>query len=574
MVRRALVASTLALLGLAGAAAAAVGAGPAATTSTAALATGSTTVATPTLAASTGTTTAAGTTTTPAAASAPTSSATTLVFTGHGWGHGMGMSQWGAYGYARNGWDYRSILAHYYVGTTIGVEPALQIRVLLLDDKRTVTLSSGSPWKAVDADGAHVALPGGQLSVGAALAVNGRPLVSPVTFAPGPTPLAVGGAAYRGKIELVSNGKRLQVVNVLPLESYLLGVVGSEMPSTWPAAALEAQAVAARSYALAELENVVTAQAFDVYGDTRSQAYGGIAAESPPVAAAVRATAHQVVLYGGTVATTYFSSSSGGRTASALEVLGRDVPYLQSVPDPYDTYSPYHTWGPTLVDAATAARALKVPGQLVSLTPAVGPSGHVTSVQAVGTNGTVRVTGAAVRVALGLRSAWFSVGWLSLTPPPQPVAYGGVATLHGVARGVGAVTLETQEQGGTWQTVGPVTPAADGTFVVAVRPAVSSSYRLAAGQVQGALVQVGVTPLVSATLSAGAVQGLVRPALPGAPVQVQRQDGLRWTTVATGTTDTSGAFSVAAQLAPGAYRVRCVAGHGLSPGVSPSITQT
>jgi hypothetical protein len=85
---------------------------------------------------------------------------------------------------------------------------------------------------------------------------------------------------------------------------------------------------------------------------------------------------------------------------------------------------------------------------------------------------------------------------------------------------------------------------------------------------------VTVAPLVSASLGAGTVQGTVRPALAGASVQLQRQSGASWTTVATGTTDGGGGFAVAAQLAPGSYRVRCAPGHGLSPGVSQPILQT
>src|SRR5439155_26616842 len=213
--------------------------------------------------------------------------------------------------------DYRSILAHYYQGTTVGTHAAPAVRVLLAEGRSRVTLTSDSPWKVADADGTSVALPPGPLQLAADLVVSDQTLAPPLTFSPGATPLRVGKAAYRGKLLVVSNGKRLQVVNMLPLEAYVLGVVGREMPSNWPAAALEAQAVAARSYALAELENVVTARAFDLYSDTRSQVYGGIAAESVSVTAAVRATARQVVLYGGRVATTYFSSSSGGRTVSA-----------------------------------------------------------------------------------------------------------------------------------------------------------------------------------------------------------------------------------------------------------------
>jgi stage II sporulation protein D len=487
----------------------------------------------------------------------------------------MGMSQWGADGYAQHGWDYRQILAHYYQGTTVAAGPQPIVRVLLTSGRKRVSLASTGPWTVTDADHTAVKLAAGPLQLGPGLVVSGKTLVSPLTFTSGTTPLQLGNAAYRGKLLVLSDGKHLQVVNALPLDAYVLGVVGSEMPSTWPAAALEAQAVAARSYALAELENVVTARSFDVYADTRDQVYGGVAAESAPVTAAVEATARQVVLYGGKVATTYFSSSSGGRTVSAAEALGKAIPYLVSVDDPYDTLSPYHDWGPVLVDARKAARALKVPGgDLVALQPTAGPSGHVTQVDAVGSKGDVRVTGGDVRSVLGLRSTWFTVGWLALVPPAAPVPYGGAATLTGTVRGLTSVSLEQRAPGGTWQAAGAVAPASDGSFSVTVHPTGTTEYRLAAGQVLAGLVSVPVTPAVSASVATGAVQGSVKPALAGAAVQLQRQDGTGWTTVATGTTDGAGGFAVAAQLAPGSYRVRCAPGHGLSPGVSQPILQT
>jgi 5-hydroxyisourate hydrolase-like protein (transthyretin family) len=146
--------------------------------------------------------------------------------------------------------------------------------------------------------------------------------------------------------------------------------------------------------------------------------------------------------------------------------------------------------------------------------------------------------------------------------------------LTGIARGLAPVTLEQRTATGTWQTLTTVSARADGSFAVSIQPSATTQYRLAAGTVRAAVVQVPVTPLVSASLGAGSVQGTVKPALAGASVQLQRQSGASWTTVATGTTDVAGAFAVAAQLSPGSYRVRCAPGHGLSPGVSQPILQT
>src|SRR5581483_11376959 len=267
----------------------------------------------------------------------------------------------------------------------------------------------------------------------------------------------------RGQIRVILVEKTLQVVNLVDTEDYLQGVVPSEAPSTWPAAALEAQAVAARSYALAELTTVVTASNFDLYADTRSQVYGGVAAETPAGNEAVQATLHQVVLYRGQIATTYFSSSTGGRTASAAEAFGKPMPYLVSVPDPYDTYSPYHDWGPVLYGAPAVAKAVGLPGQpLTALQATADSSGRVASVNAIGSRSQVLLTGSGLRSALGLRSSWFSVGWLALGPAAAPVSYGGSVTLTGVARGVGPVTLEARTAGGDWQALAAIVPQAGG----------------------------------------------------------------------------------------------------------------
>ena len=255
---------------------------------------------------------------------------------------------------------------------------------------------------------------------------------------------------------------------------------------------------------------------------------------------------------------------------SAAEATGKPVPYLVSVPDPYDTYAPVHDWGPGLFDAAKVAKALGVPG-LLDLQTLVGPSGHVAKVTALGTGSPLLLTGNAVRRDLGLRSTWFRVGWLALTPSATPMNYGGAATLSGSVRGVSGVTLEGRAGTGSWQTVAAVAPGLTGGFAVVVTPAVTTQYRLTAGDVHAGLARVAVTPLVQASVAADTVQGTVRPVFAGSPVQLQLQAGASWTTVATATTDAAGAFAVTAQLGPGSYRVRSAPGHGLSPGVSPPL---
>ena len=145
-------------------------------------------------------------------------------------------------------------------------------------------------------------------------------------------------------------------MNSLRLDDYVRGVVGGEMPHRWSIAALEAQAVAARSYALATLK---PGKKFDLFSDTRSQVYGGIGYETPKTNLAVARTAGQVLTWNGHVATTFFFSTSGGRTADVREVWPKlgDVPYLRSVPDPVRRALAASRLGPDHASTQRASRS-------------------------------------------------------------------------------------------------------------------------------------------------------------------------------------------------------------------------
>lgn len=509
----------------------------------------------------------AGTTTAAAATTLPASSV--VVFTGHGWGHGLGLSQWGAYGYAKHGWTYDRILGHYYTGTALGQATVSTIRVLLTETKQT-TLASSTAWTVTDATGAKVALDPGTVVLKPKLALAGHADVRPpLTFAAA-QPIAVGGHPFRGRLVVASDGKVVRLVDVLGLEAYLKGVVPQEMPSAWPPEALKAQAVAARSYALA---NVHKGQPFDVYGDTRDQVYGGVDAESANASAAVDATRGQVVVYDGQVANTLFFSTSGGRTASALESTGRNVPYLVPVADPYDTASPYHDWGPVLLDGAKVAKLLKLASPIAGLEATNGPSGRVKTLRIVGDDESqVTLTGGQVRGALELRSTWFTPALLRLLPAAKTVTYGGGVSLTGSAQGADRASLEAKPAGAAgWADAGELLLGADGSFSTIQRPQITTRYRLAWGDVRAGLTTILVAPRVDAAPAGSGVAGRIRPAVASAPVQLQRQSGSAWTTLFSTVTDASGAFSFGGALAAGTYRVRSAPGHGLVAGVSQPV---
>jgi len=493
---------------------------------------------------------------TPAPA-ASTVTATTLLVSGRGYGHGVGMSQYGAYGYAQNGVAYDEILAHYYPGTTLGQAPISVMRVLLAEARKVVVVSSTVTFEAEDAAGTVVPLPAGDLTVGPGLIVKGKKLQTPLLVRPGAAAsLRYGGKPYRGVLELRSDGKQLAVVNRLGLELYLQGVVPGEMPSVWPAEALKAQAVAARSYALASR---VAGKSFDVYADVRSQVYGGQSIEKPESSEAVLATAGETLLFAGKVATTFFYSTSGGRTAAAADVFGKPVPYLVPVPDPYDSLSPYHRWGPLAIPAPTAARALAAPG-LTDLVVTAAVSGRAKSLVAKTPRGDVAVTGTAARAALGLRSTWITTGALTLRRPAKPLVYGGAMKLSAVVRGVAGASLQLRT-GGTWATV-RLAPA--GSLAMIVKPKGTTLYRLATPAGQGPTMRVPVAPRV--TFDGGA--GTVTPALPGATVVLESAVGTDWKPLGRATVGEDGSYTFSVRLATGTYRARVAATGGFVEGLS------
>lgn len=500
----------------------------------------------------------------------------TFVVSGRGWGHGVGMAQWGAYGFAQQGMAYDEILAHYYPGTTLGPAAVSRVRVRMAAGSRRLTIGSVSPFTVRDGIGQLWHLAAGEQTFGPGLLLRTtdvpqpQQLPAPLLFLPGASPLRFAGRPYRGQLLVSVADGSLRAVNSVGLEAYLFGVVPSEMPRTWLPEALKTQAVAARSYALAKRK---TGSWFDLYPDTRSQVYLGIPGEAASTTAAVQETAGQVVLYGGRVATTYFFSSSGGRTSAAAEVWKEPVPYLVSVNDPYDTISPHHRWGPFVISAGRLDRVLGSPGRLTDVRTATGPSGRVKTVTAVGSQGEATMTGSDLRRALGLRSTWFRIGVLSLATPDAPVTFGGRVSLNGVARSLPVVNLERREGGAAWRAMGPIAPGPNGSVTVAARPRAPTDYRLASGSARSRLAHVAVAPLVRfrGMKDASTLRGYARPLFPGATIAVQRLDGGTWATVVRARIDANGNFEARLTLSPGEYRARLAPGHGFVPGVSSSF---
>jgi len=176
---------------------------------------------------------------------------------------------------------------------------------------------------------------------------------------------AFGGRRWRGAPSTVPvNGDRLGLVTALDVDQYLLGVVPLELSPSWPAAALQAQAIVARTYALAHR---TLSRPWDVTADEGDQRWGGVDAEAPAATAAVQATTGQVLGYAGGPAAIFYSACCGGHTADVAAIWGHSaIPYLRGVADPYCVPAPDYRWSRTApVERVLASVGDRIGGSLV-----------------------------------------------------------------------------------------------------------------------------------------------------------------------------------------------------------------
>jgi stage II sporulation protein D len=350
-------------------------------------------------------------------AAASPAAAKRFVVTGHGNGHGVGMSQWGAYGYAKHGADYRKIATHYFKHSKVArVRAGKQIRVLIGSASNAVEFSRsrracghdlkpGRTYRAV-ARGSRVKLERGN---GKRIARCGGKLVAKGSGGK----IKIGGEGkFRGDLVAAGSSRSLLIINQLSLDDYVAGVIANEMPSSWPLDALQAQALAARSYALSTAGG---GGPFDVYDDTRSQVYGGLASETKRTNRAVSRSKRQVLEYRGDVITAYFSSSSGGRTENVEYGFpgASPEPYLKSVKDPYDDASPDHRWRLSYSrNGVEAALSGLIKGRFKGIKVTKrGVSPRIVTAKVLGSGGATRVSGSDLRSRFSGRSTWMTFRW-------------------------------------------------------------------------------------------------------------------------------------------------------------------
>ena len=472
------------------------------------------------------------------------SAASRLVIKGHGYGHGIGMSQYGAMGYAEHGASYTDILDHYYEQTQVtqlGSKP--EVRVLLQQKgKRVVVsgavaagarkLSATKTYSTQRASGGRVAL---YLASGRRMGTYAAPLR---LSAPADGSLKLSGLAanglsngrYRGAIEVRPTSSGVEAINAVGLEDYVRGVVSAETPAGWPAEALKAQAVAARSYAITT--NVgSTTDGIDQYADTRSQMYKGVAAELPATDAATAATAGQVVTQAGKPVTTYFFSTSGGHTENIEFSFIGALPqtWLKGVDDPYDSVSPRHSWGPLTFSQASAQAKLKglVRGSFRGITVLErGSSPRIVRAEVDGTNGVTQVTGPQLRERFGLFDTWATFTYISSHPK---------APKTGAGDGDDGASTTTPPP----STSPPATTTTNGSGGAAPPAPVETTGG------QAASIARAPRPVLA---------GSIRPAKRGRTLKVQRHDPGGWRTVGHSTVGRLGRYR-ASLPGPGDYRV-------------------
>ncbi|HWE08349.1 MAG TPA: SpoIID/LytB domain-containing protein [Solirubrobacteraceae bacterium] len=406
---------------------------------------------------------------------------------GGGDGHGIGMSQYGAEGYALHGADYRSILAHYFPGTALAtIGPQRTVRVLLGTGPASFSgATAAAGVRLQPASTYEVTTAGGKLRLRTGAGQTLGPFTAPLIVS-GPGPLHLSGhGSYRGSLQFAADGSGgVQIVDAVGLDDYVRGVVAEEMPASWAPAALEAQAVAARTYAVT---TTVRAGGYDLYDDSRSQVYGGVGAETGATDAAVAATGGQIVTYNGTPAVTYFFSSSGGYTESIQDAWpgATPEPWLRGVPDPYDgaAGNPSHSWGAQMSLAAASAKLRGlVKGSLIGIRVVRrGVSPRMIAGTVVGTRGQTTVSGAQLQSVFGLDSTLAAFTTIT-TQDPRGRLSGTIFP----PPGHGAVAVQAFT-GGRWRTVAHAGVSAAGGYG-AMEPA--GRYRIVDGSLTGPVVTV------------------------------------------------------------------------------------
>jgi stage II sporulation protein D len=539
------------------------------------------------------------------ASAASAASETMFTLVGRGWGHGIGMCQWGAYGYAKHGWTYDQIIEHYYTGAKLGHVANNPIRVMLNEGLGSAKVSSGSAY-TVAGGGDPKTLPAGSTATvtwsGGTYHVSAGgksySFSAPLLFTPGTHQLKlanknqIGYAGhYKGTLRVIHFNAGLMVVNRLPLEDYVCGVLPREVSPSWPIESLKSQAVAARSFATRALGD---SGPFDVYCTVRSQSYVGTNQWAAATTKAVKQTAGVVPLSGGKPIIAFYFSTSGGHTENIENVWQTaPQPYLKGVVDKYDYYSPLHIWPENPMHWSAAKLAGKLGTYSVSHPSGVkgilrsiyvvkrGVSPRVVRAAIIGDKGTTWVSGSTLRFALNLRDTWVYLTTMSISPAAgqhKTISAGDKVTVNGrmyPALAQGAKVTLNFKSGGGWHTTNVGTHRASqslgggkkayySTYALTVAPTATTEYYFSRGDAQSPHTVVTVKQALKLSGPADPVQvgssvafaGTVTPPTPGGKVWLQTKKGSQWTDAAKGKQTKQGAFTITWKAVAGVAQVR------------------
>jgi stage II sporulation protein D len=429
-----------------------------------------------------------------------------VVIRGAGFGHGIGLSQYGAYGYAQHGFSYSQIIRHYYRGSSLSGSSRRTVRVLLQSGRSSLSFRGATKIgvKSASPSRTYVARPsGGTVVVSAKGGKRLARFTSPLKVSTARNAIRLNGRAingvdsglYRGSLLITPSGSRLTAVNSIGIDDYVQGVVPGEMPSSWAREALKAQAVVARTYALATIK---PGQGFDLYPDTRSQMYRGASGEAFSTNSAVKATAGQAVTVGGRPAITYYFSTSGGKTEDVENVFFGSLArsWLKGVDDPFDDISPRHRWRVAFSRASLGSRVgLRESVRKVKVLSR-GVSPRVIRARFYGKHRSVTLTGPQIRSRLGLFDSWvyFNVVTSSQARSAARAALNGPVFPQRVLAGTfdpaprGRLLRVERRFGGHWRRARSARVSRSGRY--RVRVAHLGTYRVRAGSVAGPAVRV------------------------------------------------------------------------------------
>jgi len=382
----------------------------------------------------------------------------TFAFQGSGYGHGVGMSQIGARAKALAGESATAILQYYYTGTLVETVTDTQIlrvnignlltSAKIRSDSKDASLQLfvgdlGETQTAIplltfpSRTSLNLALTDGVIAISTTRGSATKAIATGTSFTlrwsgtryqEGPqtvVSLTSGGATKRyrhGQMSLKvirdkTVGKRLAIINSVRLQDEYLWGIG-EVPSSWPAQALEAQAIASRTYAYSKSNKIRTACDCHLYATISDQNFAGYSKESEPRfgeiwKAAVNRTAGMVVTHSGKPITAYFSSSSGGTTETSEHAWGTATPYTLSVADSASVdiaFNPRFASWTREIPQAIVAQAFALPDVLSLTVLSINPAGSVALIQAISSDGSyAELRGETFRSRSKLPSAWFSI---------------------------------------------------------------------------------------------------------------------------------------------------------------------